>query len=206
MNDSEQDDICKTSAFANSNAALNNASMEAGTYIKKPLTPMPKIWVGYILATVSFALKSLVFYYMAMPMILLDKVTKEAMLDVTRTSTYIITYIGIMACSVYWLYCIYKIHVVLAESTGNEYSITPGRAVVGHLFPFYDIYCLFKWSNEIRLFVNNKMNSKIIYKHVPGLLILYGFIWVWAADGLIGFVVVYATSSYIVRGIKHALP
>jgi hypothetical protein len=168
---------------------------------------MPKIWVGYILATVSFVLKWFVFYYTAMPVILLDKVTKETMLDVTRTSTYIIiTYIGIIACSAYWLYCIYKIHVVLAESTGNEYSITPGRAVVGHLFPFYDIYWLFKWSNEIKLFVNNKMNSNIICKYVPGLLILGGFIWVWAVDGLIGFVVVYATSSYIARGIKHALP
>ncbi len=211
MNDSEQKDICKIETSVNSNGALNNASMAACTYLKKPSTPMPKIWIGYILVIVLSVLKSWVVFYSAIPMITLDKVTKETLLDVTNTVTntsayFIITYIEIMICSAYWLYCIYKIHVVLARSTGNKYSITPGRAVIGHLFPFYDVYWLFKWSNEIALFVNNKMSSKIIYKYVPGLFILGGFIWVWAVGGLIGFVAVYAASSYIARGIKHALP
>lgn len=101
-------------------------------------TALPKVWVGYIIAAV--------FLIVEVGEVIIDPTTAER-----ATILPIAIYLGGW---IYWLFCVHRMHKVIAEATDFYHPVTPGQAVGYHFIPFYNFYWIFKWPNEIADFVN----------------------------------------------------
>jgi len=81
---------------------------------------------------------------------------------------FLVSFIG----GVYWLVCIYRIHVVLANAPNWKHPISPARAVGFHFIPFYQFYWIFKWPREIAKFVNSRLPQPIMKPVAIGVAVL----------------------------------
>lgn len=71
---------------------------------------------------------------------------------------------------IYWLFCLWRIHQILARTTEHKYPIGPSRAVGLQLIPFYWAW-RFRWPNQLADFIN-KHSPGSMRKDWPGLCIL----------------------------------
>ena len=112
----------------------DNLPDELGTLEEKaeaPLKPtgrvstaLPRVWVGYIIAAAFLIVE-----------------VSEVIIDPTATERITVLPVVIaLGGWIYWLFCIYQMHRVIAEATNSYHPITPGRAVGYHFIPFYNVY------------------------------------------------------------------
>lgn len=162
-------------------------SREEGT-IRPVSTPLPKLWIGYVIAVV--------FIVYAIAEIVLDPASVEEI----SLGPFLVAVAGWL----YWLFCVYRIHWVLAEATNNHYPITPGKGAAFNLIPFFNLYWFFKWPNEIAAFLNRQSKKLVLPKGGPGFIILVGFL-VTRFDTFLGLVVLFSVLVWICRKVREVI-
>lgn len=152
-------------------------------------TQLPKVWIGYLFA--------LAFLLVVIVETTLDPSSADR---VTPAS-----FLASLAGFIYWLFCVRRLHQVVAEATDGRHPVPPSRIVVGHILPFYNIYFLFRWPNAIADFVNARSGRRGIVKGWLGLILLVGFVVGRLIDGAIGQAIIFSVVLYLARRIGSAV-
>lgn len=117
------------------------------------------------------------------------------------TPLFVILWIGGIS---YWLFCVYKIHQALAQGGAGGYPISPGKAACFHLIPFYNLYWIFHWPNQLARFVNARRPSIKMAIGWAGFFILLGLCIRLISFGL-SLIVMFGVLLYIQRKVAAAL-
>lgn len=154
-------------------------------------TSLPRIWIGFTIALMclfSEALRALV----PGP----DGDAFEGLVWVTS-----------MVGSCYWLFCVHRIHKVIAEFTNSSYPISPRRAVGFQFIPVFEYYWFFRWTRQLARFLDERSGTNFAPKVWPGLLL--------AAASLLGWypplkslrlLLIFSFGLYLTRKLRRALP
>ena len=102
-----------------------------------------------------------------------------------------------VAAWLYWLYCVYQLHWLMALATDGLHPITAFTALIGHLIPFYNLYWVFRWPNAIATAVNKRLTSHPMRKNLVGVLVLVGIAARWKLSPALGTVVLFAAGTYM---------
>lgn len=145
-----------------------------------PKTSPPWVWIGFLIAGVFFVFE-VVFAIMGM---------EEAEI------TIYLTLIAIPG-GIYWLYCIYRIHKILAELTQQRYPVSPAEAAFKHIIPFYNIFWLFSWPGEISSYINGKGRVRMISGGLVGTMLLLASLLRLLFDGAIGLAFLFGVTMYV---------
>jgi hypothetical protein len=103
-----------------------------------------------------------------------------------------------IAGTLFWLFCVYRIHQVLADVTDSKYPIGPIKAVGFLLIPYFNIYWMVKWPKQIADFVNASACGVHMARFWPGFFFLFGICLAFL-DLTLNFLVIYSTFFYITR-------
>jgi len=148
-------------------------------------TSLPKVWIGYALAALCFAA-------FVGGVVSSDK----AALGIANVAS--------LAGSVYWLYCIYRIHKVLAEATLGHYPISARRAVGFQLIPIYSLIWSFKWPKGISRFLKQAANPQLRH-HLVGICLVAAVLLGVLPTGL-NLALLFTVGAYLTRAIGKVLP
>jgi hypothetical protein len=154
---------------------------------------LPKIWIGYLLA----------FAILIGEMVVVARdpeIVKGVQFGVPPLEIFLPAFLA----AVYWLVCIHRYHVVLANVPGWQHPITPARAVWFHLIPFFNGYWVFRWPYAIAVFVNQRTNAREMSLWTPGASLFIALV-CRVFDPALGTAMLFFTCSFISRHLKHAL-
>ncbi len=174
--------------FEESDTDENKEDIKIQEYKRKLITKLPKAWIGYIIAAI--------FLFAEVSLITDPYNPNDA--DVILN---IIAIIG----WVYWLFCIYKIHVVLGRATNWSYPISPGKSFGYNIIPIFNFYWLFKWTNEVANFVNLRIEESQMSKNWPAIILLIGIIVGRFIDGTLAMIITFSVMFYIVLKVKKTI-
>jgi hypothetical protein len=118
------------------------------------LPPFPRIWIGYLLGVATLVTEIIAIT-------LHPELAKEPLL-IPPLYLFLTNFISL----VYWLVCVYEIHVVLLRASAGAYPIKPLRAAWFHLIPIYGLYWVFKWPRELARFVNGRHDLVVLVRIV----------------------------------------
>jgi hypothetical protein len=164
----------------------------APAYSSVPPSPLPRIWIGFVLA---FG-------------VLVAEVVEVMQGNEAAVGPF--TIVAAIAGWTYWLFCVHRFHRILGQLSphvGGEptYPITPRQAVGYHFIPVYGLFWFFKWTRELKDFIevhtSVKMASAVL---LGGLLLLSGLV-VRVIDGFIGLTLLFAGTLYISRQLRRAI-
>src|ERR1700681_3181444 len=127
------------------------------------LAQLPLIWIGYLLG-----IATIIAEFVALS--LHPELAKEG--GIPPLYLFLVSFVG----GVYWLVCVYRYHVGIARVPGWKHPISPARAVGFHFIPFYNLYWVFKWPQEIAKFVNGRLPQPIMKPVAIGLAVLAALI------------------------------
>src|SRR4029077_9738345 len=151
-----------------------------------------KIWIGYLLA----------FLTLAGEMIAVARnpeLAKGADITAIPLEIYLPTFVAV----VYWLVCVHRYHLVLANVPGWQHPISPARAVWFHFIPVYNLYWLYKWPRECANFVNWRLQGSVLQPRNAGLFVLGSYVLSVVIGSLI---LVFFSLSFVATWIRRALP
>jgi hypothetical protein len=111
---------------------------------------------------------------------------------------------------IYWLYCVYRMQNVIV-TTDQTCKISASKAVGFYLIPIFNIFWVFKWTNEIAAY-NNKVLSRRTAKIWPGIFLCLSLIYAYMASiplrvlgqGL-ALAITLVAGSYLSRKIYRAI-
>jgi len=113
---------------------------------------------------------------------------------------------GGLICLIYWLSCVHQIHAVLSEISNGSYPIKAGKAVWYHFIPLFNLYWVFKWTNEMGKFVNARLRSSEGMNAIAsGIFLLIGFCVGRILGGVFGMAILLGVLIYIKSKIKLVL-
>jgi hypothetical protein len=162
----------------------------------QPSTPpaqppaLPQIWIGYLLGVATILAE-------VVAVGLNPDLAKQG--GIPPLYLFLVSFIG----GVYWLVCIHRIHVVLANAPRWKHPISPARAVGFHFIPFYQFYWIFKWPHEIANFVNSRLPQPIMKPVAVGLAVLAALL-LRILDPGFGLILLFFPMSYISECIRRA--
>jgi hypothetical protein len=143
------------------------------------VSPLPKVWIGFPLAL-------LVFFFELL----------EVIFEMERNA-FLWRIVLVLVVFAYWLFCIQRIHTVLAELSCNQYPVTPNKAAAFHLIPIFNLYWIFKWPNELANYINGKGRVQMIGGLGLGFLLLGSFFLLKRVDSAFGLVCLFSIAMYI---------
>jgi hypothetical protein len=151
---------------------------------------LPAIWIGYVLgvATIVAELVAVALH---------PELAKEG--GIPPLYLFLVSFLG----GVYWLVCIYGIHVAMQFAPGWQHPISPARAVGFHFIPFYNLYWIFRWPKEIALFVNQRLQAKVMKPLAVGLAILAALV-LRILDPGFGLILLFLPLSYVCECVRRA--
>lgn len=142
-------------------------------------TKLPVFWPGYLILAISFII--------------------EIFADLKVSP-------GGLICGIYWLGCVHQIHVVLSEISNGLYPIKPGKAVWYHFIPFFNLYWIFKWTNEMEKFVNARFRSSGGMNGIAsGIFLLVGLSAGRLLGGVFGMAILLGVLVYIKSKVKTVI-
>lgn len=107
--------------------------------------------------------------------------------------------------AIYWIFCVYRIHKILAGATNHRYPISPGRAIGFHFIPIFNFYWIFHWPHQLAVFLN-RFSDKCTMNNVwPGALLVVSFFCNVFVDRALGLILSYSVLVYIFQKIKIAI-
>jgi hypothetical protein len=162
------------------------------------LPALPRIWIGYLLGIATMAAE-----FVAVS--LHPELTKAPDLAkgefaIPPLYLFLTGFVG----GVYWLVCIYRIHVVMARVPGWKHPISPARAAGFHFIPIYFLYWIFKWPLEIARFVNGRLRRPLMKPVTIGVAILLALVMHFFDPGF-GLILMFLPLSYVSQCVKQAL-
>jgi hypothetical protein len=110
---------------------------------------LPKIWIGYLLALATL-------FGEMVAVARNPDLAKGVEIAVPPLEIYLPAFVAL----VYWLVCVHRYHVVLANVPGWKHPISPARAVGFHFIPIFVVYWVFRWPAAIADFVNHRLQAK----------------------------------------------
>ena len=152
---------------------------------------LPMIWIGYLLGVAT-----IIAEFVAVG--LHPELAKEG--GIPPLYLFLVSFIG----GVYWFVCIYRYHVILALVPGWKHPISPARAVGFHFIPFYNLYWVFKWPQEIARFVNFRVGAKIMRPTPIGVAVL-GALILRILDPGFGLILLFFPLTYVSECLRRAL-
>jgi hypothetical protein len=154
-----------------------------------PVPKLPIIWIGYVLGVAT-----IIAEYVALSL----HPELEQQGGIPPLYLFLVSFIG----GVYWLTCIHRIHVVLANVPNWKHPISAARAVGFHFIPFYNFYWIFKWPKEIANFVNSRLPQPIMKPIPVGLAILAALV-LRVFDPGFGLILLFIPISYVSECIRR---
>jgi hypothetical protein len=152
---------------------------------------LPQVWIGYLLGVATIVAELVAVG-------LNPDLAKQG--GIPPLYLFLVSFIG----GVYWLVCIYRIHVVLAHAPRWRHPISPARAVGFHFIPFYQFYWIFKWPREIANFVNSRLPQPVMKPVAVGVAVLAA-LFLRILDPGFGLILLFFPMSYISECIRRAL-
>jgi hypothetical protein len=170
----------------------------SGEWPQRQLQPgampaFPKIWLGYLLGLATSVAE-----------IVAVKLHPELLggqLLVPPLYLFLANFVSV----VYWMVCVYELHMVLAFVSGGQYPIKPLRAAWFHLIPIYGLYWVYKWPRELALFVNARANQPLMNPQRIGVLLSLAFVFFLILDRGLGMILLFWGMSYLSAGLRRAL-
>ena len=161
----------------------------------EPGTPpqFPRIWIGYLLGVATLIAEIVAFT-------LHPELAKQALV-VPPLYLFLANFISI----IYWLVCVYELHVVLLQASAGTYAIKPLRAAWFHLIPVFSLYWVFKWPRELALFVNARLGTELMRPDKTGWTVLFAFAAFLLLSRGLGMIALFLATSYLSRCLRHAL-
>jgi len=153
----------------------------------------PKMWIGIVLTIVAFLVLSIGFAFAG-----------ETDPDDIPWFAVGATLLLLIPTYVYWLVCIYKLHSLLRQHTKGKYPITPGQAVGYGFIPFYNLYWMFRWPNQIVDFVNESDPPKRMKKGWPGFWLLFS-VFFWKASSALSYLIKFIVGIRLVKRVRMAI-
>lgn len=158
-----------------------------------PRSSLQGVWVGFVFAFIFFVVE-VVFV-----IVTFDWEEEVSSGDPRLTQALgSIRLLGI----IYWMFCVHRIHKILAEMTHGLYHISPVGAALKHLIPFYNVYWIFKWPGEFSDYLNRRGRVKIISGAGLGVMLLLAMIVLRMIDGAIGMTCLFAVTIYMSSKLK----
>src|SRR6202521_5386800 len=154
------------------------------------LAQLPLIWIGYLLG-----IATIIAEFVALS--LHPELAKEG--GIPPLYLFLVSFVG----GVYWLGCVYGYHVVMAQVPGWKHPISPARAVGFHFIPFYNLYWVFKWPQEIAKFVNARLRAPVM-KPLPVGIAVLGALVLRVLDPGFGLILLFFPLSYISECLRRA--
>jgi hypothetical protein len=155
---------------------------------------LPKIWIGYLLA----------FATLIGEMIAVARnpeLAKGADIGVPPLEIYLPAFVAI----VYWLVCVRRYHLVLANVPGWKHPISPARAVWFHFIPVYVVYWVFRWPAAIADFVNQRMRAPVMNKWTVGTMFFASLLCRLFVDSALSVAMLFFACTYISGFLQRAL-
>jgi hypothetical protein len=148
---------------------------------------LPKVWIGY-------------FFVFAKVLILYIEITIDPnSVEVPPE----IWFIDAAGCA-YWLFCVHRMHQILKQFTNGTYPISPSKAVVFHLIPFFHFYWAFKWTSEVSNFVNKRGEVKSMSKKWPGFFLFITF-FLGVVEYSLAIIAMFTVGLYINKKIRRVV-
>jgi hypothetical protein len=154
------------------------------------LPQLPLIWIGYLLG-----IATIVAEFVALS--LHPELAKEG--GIPPLYLFLVSFVG----GVYWLVCVYGYHVVMAQVPGWKHPISPAKAVGFHFIPFYNLYWVFKWPQEIARFVNGRLQQPVMKPVAVGVAVLAALI-LRILDPGFGLILLFFPMSYLSECLRRA--
>lgn len=153
----------------------------------------PNMWIGIYLTTAGFLFLSIGFaiinvddpYDMPLPML----IGSLALL---------------LPAIIYWLMCVYDLHCILERHTKGKYPISPSNAVWYGFIPFYNVYWMFKWTNQIAEFVNQRNPPKKMRKGWHGFWLLCSY-FVTKKPSNLSYLIRFIVGVRLVKRVREAI-
>ncbi len=173
---------------------MENSSEESpvGQIPPGQLPHLPQIWIGYLLGIATLAAE----------FVAVSLHPELAKGEDAIPPLYL--FLAIFVGWVYWLVCVYRYHVVMAHVPGWKHKITPARAAGFHLIPFYNLYWVFKWPQEIARFVNWRLQQPLMKPQTVGLAVFAALIVRFVIDPGFGLILLFVAASYVSECLRRA--
>ena len=163
--------------------SAENSSDISSTNWSNITKPFPKVWLGYVVLTLYVLLVGLFL-------------PEDAQFE---TADKVIIRVGSLIVLAYWLFCIHRLHWVIAEITNNKYPISPGKASGFHLIPIYNLYWSFKWPRELGRFLRIESDRKTQVGTWLGVIVCLGLL---LSSVLIGYILLFLAAGIVSQEIK----
>jgi hypothetical protein len=155
---------------------------------------LPKVWIGYLLA---FA--TLIGEVVAVGRN--PEIAKGMEIGVPPLEIYLPAFVGL----VYWLVCVHRYHVVLANVPGWKHPISPVRAVGFHFIPIFVVYWVFRWPAAIADFVNLRLQVTLMNKWTVGACFFASIVSRLFLDWALSVAILFFACTYLSGFLRRAL-
>ncbi|HKY45043.1 MAG TPA: hypothetical protein VJM50_18275 [Pyrinomonadaceae bacterium] len=148
-----------------------------------PRTSLPPVWVGFI-----FAVAFLITEFISLGFE--DEQAFDTLLLLVLIGGWL-----------FWIWCIHRIHTVLAELSNYRYPVQPGPAAVRHIFPLFNIYWIFYWPVKLSNYLNIRGRVSILSGYLIGAMLLLSLL-LRFFDGALGMASLFGVTWYISNKVK----
>ena len=153
---------------------------------------LPRVWIGYLLSFVALV---------AM-LVAVEQHPELAKGELLVPPLYV--FLPIFISVVYWLVCVYRLHVVVNGVSGWKHPISPARAVGFHFLPIYSLYWLYKWPRELMKFVNWRLQKPVVKPEKAGVMVFLSYVAILLL-GPGGLFLLFFCVGYLNEWVKRAL-
>jgi len=101
----------------------------------------------------------------------------------------------------YWLWCVYRIHRLLAEATNSTYPVTARQAVAYQFIPIYNLVWNFNWPRRIADFVNRSHPTARMSGVWVGIVLLLAWI-LGSVDQGLQILVLFSVGAYLTHKLR----
>ena len=158
---------------------------EAQRIERVPTSSPPWVWIGFLFAVA----------YLFIEIVLVIVLTEdEPLLQLAGV-------VGLPGM-IYWLFCVHRIHKILAQLSHGHYPHTPLEAALKHIIPFYNFYWIFKWPGDLSDYLNRRGRVQIISGAVIGVMLLLSLLTYRLVDGAIGMAGLFGVTMFISSKVK----
>jgi len=165
-----------------------------------PLLPMPKLWIGYLLALATF-IGEMIAIARHPEMLNVSDSAKEPILTVPPLEIFL----PIFVSYVFWLVCVYRYHKILAAVPRYQHPVSPAKAVGFHFIPLFWVIWLFIWPNKIANFVNARSKTPLMRGWVFGVGFIGAMLCQVFLDRGLGIALLFVSTSYVGGFLAWAL-
>ncbi|MBS1842262.1 MAG: hypothetical protein JSS69_01570 [Acidobacteria bacterium] len=165
-----------------------------------PLQPMPKLWVGYLLALATF-IGEMIAVARHPEILNPPDPGKDAVFSVPPLEIFLPVFVSY----VYWLVCVYRYHKILAAVPRYKHPISPAKAVGFHFIPLFWVIWLFIWPKKIADFVNARFKNPLMRGWVFGVGFMGAMLCQVFLDPGLGIALLFVSTSYVGGFLARAL-